>query len=168
VSRITTGKLKVNPEPILLQEVLEAAIDTSRPQIEAAELTLTTKIPTTPVKMTGDRVRLTQVFANLLNNAAKFTEPGGRVSVTVATNADRVSVTVRDTGIGIPAEVVPQLFGLFTQVDRALNRAQGGLGIGLAIVRRLVEMHGGQVTAHSDGPGKGSTFTVTLPTTPVS
>ena len=109
-------------------------------------------------------MRLTQVFTNVLNNAAKFTEPGGRVWLTVTPGADEVSVSVRDTGVGIPAEVLPILFSLFTQVDRSLNRSQGGLGIGLALVHRLVEMHHGRVEAHSDGPGKGAKFTITLPT----
>ncbi len=163
VSRITTGKLRLAPEPLTIQEVVEAALDMSRPQIEKAKLELTVDVPAEPVELTGDRVRLTQVFTNILNNAAKFTEPGGRVFLSVAATAGRVAVTVRDTGVGIPADVMPVLFGLFTQVDRSLNRSQGGLGIGLALVRRLVELHEGTVTAHSDGPGKGATFTVTLP-----
>jgi signal transduction histidine kinase len=165
VSRITTGKLRLTVEPLTIQEVVEAAIDMSRSQIEKAKLALTTDVPSEPVALTGDRVRLAQVFTNILNNAAKFTEPGGRVWLTVAPGADTVTVTIRDTGVGIPPEVLPVVFALFTQVDRSLNRAQGGLGIGLAIVRRLVEMHQGTVAAHSAGPGTGATFTVTLPTT---
>jgi signal transduction histidine kinase len=164
VSRITTGKLRLALEPLTIQEVVEAALDASRPQIERAKLALATDVPAEPIKLVGDRVRLTQVFTNILNNAAKFTEPGGRVWLTVASAGDRVSVTVRDTGVGIAPEVMPVLFALFTQVDRSLNRSQGGLGIGLALVRRLVEMHEGTVAAHSDGPGKGATFLVTLPT----
>jgi signal transduction histidine kinase len=163
VSRITTGKLRLSLEPLTVQEVVEAALDMSRSQIEKAKLTLSTDVPAEPVVLTGDRVRLAQVFTNILNNAAKFTEPGGQVAVSVETADGRVAVTVRDTGVGIPADVLPQLFGLFTQIDRSLNRSQGGLGIGLAIVRRLVEMHGGTVSAHSDGPGTGAAFTVTLP-----
>jgi signal transduction histidine kinase len=164
VSRITTGKLRLNPEPLTIQEVVEAAIEMSRPQIEKAKLALTTEVPPAPIRLTGDRVRLTQVLTNLLNNAAKFTEPGGRVRVAVTPSPGQVSVTVSDTGVGITADVLPVLFGLFTQVDRSLNRSQGGLGIGLALVRRLVEMHAGTVEARSDGPGKGATFIVTLPT----
>ena len=164
VSRITTGKLRLTPEALTIQEVVESALDTSRPQLEKARLTLAADVPAEPIKLFGDRVRLTQVFSNILNNAAKFTEPGGRVFLTVARDGDRVSVTIRDTGVGIPSDVMPVLFALFTQVDRSLNRAQGGLGIGLALVRRLVEMHEGTVAAHSEGPGKGATFTVTLPT----
>ncbi len=163
VSRISTGKLRLNPEPLTMQEVIETAVDTSRPLIEKAKLTLKVEVPSTPIKLTGDRVRLAQAITNLLNNAAKFTEPGGVVSVAVTPSPGQVSVAVRDTGVGIPADVLPHVFTLFTQVDRSLNRSQGGLGIGLALVRRLVEMHGGKVSAHSNGPGTGATFTVTLP-----
>ena len=163
VSRITTGKLRLTTEVVTIQEVIESALEMSRPQIDKAKLTLTADVPAEPVKLIGDRVRLTQVFTNILNNAAKFTEPGGGVTVAVSSAAGRVTVSVRDTGVGIPSDVLPVLFGLFTQVDRSLNRSQGGLGIGLAIVRRLVEMHEGEVAAHSAGPGTGATFTVTLP-----
>lgn len=165
VSRITTGKLRLAPERLTIQEVVEAAVDMSRSQFEAAKLELVLNVPAEPVLLTGDRVRLTQVFCNVLNNAVKFTEPGGRVYLSVTPHPGRVTVAVRDTGVGIPASVLPQLFGLFTQVDRTLNRSQSGLGIGLALVRRLVEMHGGTVTAHSDGPGTGATFTIHLPVT---
>ena len=164
VSRVTNGKLRLAIETLSVQEVIEAALDMSRPQIEAAKLALTVDVPAEPVRLAGDRVRLTQVFTNVLNNAAKFTEPGGHVWVSAVPSAGRVAVTVRDTGVGIPADVLPVVFALFTQVDRSLNRSQGGLGIGLALVRRLVEMHEGTVVAHSEGPGKGATFTVTLPT----
>jgi signal transduction histidine kinase len=165
VSRITTGKLRLTVEPLTIQEVVEAALDMCRAQIEKAGLALATDVPPAPVPLVGDKVRLTQVFSNVLNNAAKFTEPGGRVWVTAAATAGAVTVTIRDTGVGIPADVLPVVFALFTQVDRSLNRSQGGLGIGLAIVRRLVEMHRGTVAAHSDGPGTGAAFTITLPTT---
>ncbi len=166
VSRITNDKLQLTLDTVTVQEILESVAEMSRPRTEAAKLTLTTDLPTEQVKLTGDRVRLTQVFTNLLNNAVKFTEPGGQIWLTAATVGDRVMVTVRDTGVGIPAEVLPVIFTLFTQVDRSHNRSQGGLGIGLALVRRLVEMHGGAVSAHSDGPGRGATFTVTLPIKP--
>ncbi len=164
VSRISTGKLRLTVEPLTIQDVVESALEMSRPQIEKAELSLSIELPPAPVALVGDRVRLTQVFTNILNNAAKFTEPGGRVVLGVATTPGTVSVTIRDTGVGIPADVLPVVFALFTQVDRSLNRSQGGLGIGLALVRRLVEMHHGTASAHSDGPGTGATFTVTLPT----
>jgi signal transduction histidine kinase len=168
VSRITNDKLQVTPESLTLQEVLDTAVETSRPRIEAAKLTLTLDIPAQPIRMIGDRVRLTQVFGNLLNNSAKFTEQGGQVWLTATPADGQVTVTVRDTGVGIPPDVLPVIFTLFTQVDRSLNRSQGGLGIGLALVHRIVEMHGGRVTAHSEGLGKGATFTVTLPTNPAS
>ena len=166
VSRMTSGKLRLTTEILDIREVLETAIDTSGPLIEKARLTLTADLPAEAIRLTGDRVRLAQAFTNLLNNAAKFTEPGGTVWLTVTESAGWVSVVVRDSGVGIPQELLPEVFTLFTQVDRSLNRSQGGLGIGLALVRRLVEMHGGTVTAHSDGAGAGATFTVALPTVP--
>ena len=164
VSRITTGKLRLTSEPLTVQEVAEAALDMSRAQIEKAKLTLTVDLPPVPVKLNGDRVRLTQVLTNLLNNAAKYTDAGGSVWFTVCAEPGHATISVRDTGVGIPADVLPLVFALFTQVDRSLNRSQGGLGIGLALVRRLVEMHGGTVEAHSEGQGTGATFTVSLPT----
>lgn len=163
VSRITTGKLRLAPEALTVQEVVESAVDMSRSQLETAELELVVSAPAEPILLHGDRVRLTQVFCNVLNNAVKFTEPGGRVFVTVTPHPGRVTVAIRDTGVGIPESVLPQIFALFTQVDRTLNRTQSGLGIGLALVRRLVEMHGGTVSAYSDGPGTGATFTIHLP-----
>jgi signal transduction histidine kinase len=123
-------------------------------------------LPAEPVPLMADRLRLAQVFSNLLNNSAKYTEPGGSVTVSAAVGGDRVSVRVRDTGVGIAPEVLPRIFDLFTQVDRSLNRSQGGLGVGLALVRRLVELHGGTVAARSDGPGTGAEFTVELPLAP--
>jgi signal transduction histidine kinase len=164
VSRITTGKLRLNSESLTIQEVVDAALEMSRPQIEKARHTLKTELPTESIPLVGDRVRLTQVLTNLLNNSAKFTEPGGNIKLTVTHLEDQVSISVTDTGVGIPPDVLPVVFALFTQVDRSLNRSQGGLGIGLALVRRLVEMHSGTVAVHSEGPGKGATFTVTLPT----
>ena len=163
VSRLTTGKLRLTLEPLTVQEVIESVVDMSRAQIEKAGLTFIVDVPDQPIKLDGDRVRLTQAFCNVLNNASKFTEPGGTVWLTVRPVAGRVTVSVRDTGVGIPAAVLPQLFSLFTQVDRTLNRSQAGLGIGLALVRKLVEMHGGTVTAHSEGLGKGATFDIHLP-----
>src|SRR5262249_3426065 len=146
--------------------VFDASLDISSPLIEKARLTLTVDLPADPIRLDADRVRLAQVFSNLLNNAAKYTEPGGRVSVTATVSGERVTVQVLDTGVGIAPEVLPRIFELFTQVDRSLNRSQGGLGVGLALVRRLVELHGGTVSARSDGPGKGAEFTVELPIAP--
>ena len=162
VSRITRGKLRLDLDAILLGDVIESALEISRPVVQKAGLTLHVVLPPAPVPMQGDRVRLAQVFSNLLNNAAKYTEPGGSVYVTVEAG-ESIVVRVRDTGVGVPAEMLPRLFELFTQVDRSLNRSQGGLGIGLALVRRLTEMHGGTVEATSEGPGKGSEFVVRLP-----
>lgn len=163
VSRITTGKLRLKREPLTLQEVLDTALEISRPHIEKAGLEFVVNLPDEPIDLFADRVRLAQVFSNLLNNAAKFTETGGRVMVSATVEAGRVHVRVRDTGIGIPAEVMPHLFELFTQIDHTLNRSQGGLGVGLALVRRLVELHDGTVSAHSEGSGCGAEFRITLP-----
>lgn len=163
VSRITTGKLRLAIEPLHLDEILASALEISQPLLAKAQLQFTMNSPEKPIKLQGDRVRLAQVFSNLLNNAAKYTEPGGSVSLSVEPADAQVSVTVKDTGVGISPELMPHLFDLFTQVDRTMNRSQGGLGIGLALVRRLVEMHGGKVGVKSDGPGKGSEFVVTLP-----
>jgi signal transduction histidine kinase len=163
VSRITSGKMRLSPEPLLVQEIVDTAVDMSRPQLEKSGLELTLDVPAEPIRLVGDRVRLTQVLGNLLNNAAKFTETGGRVWLDVRRTGDRVSLTVRDTGVGIPAPLLPQIFDLFNQVERTVHRSHSGLGIGLALVQRLTEMHGGKVSAHSDGPGKGAAFTVELP-----
>jgi signal transduction histidine kinase len=163
VSRITTGKLRLTIEPLQFSEILTAALEISQPLIEKARHTLTVHAPAKDVKLYGDRVRLAQVFSNLLNNAAKYTEAGGTLSLNAEQTDSSITVRVKDTGVGIPPELLPHLFDLFTQVDRTLNRSQGGLGIGLALVRRLIEMHGGTVNAKSDGPGKGTEFTVVIP-----
>jgi signal transduction histidine kinase len=163
VSRITRGKLQLTLERVPVQAAVEAALEISRPRIDRAGLTLSVIPPAEPLAVTGDRIRLAQVFSNLLNNAAKYTERGGRVTVTLARDGDHAAVSVADTGVGIPPEVLPHIFDLFTQVDRTLNRAEGGLGIGLALVRRLVELHRGRVEARSDGVGRGAEFVVRLP-----
>ena len=163
VSRITTGKLRVQLEPTPLREVVEAAVEISRPALDRAKVRFELIAPDRPVTLSADRVRLAQVFSNLLNNAAKFTPEGGAVWFGVAVEGPEVVARVRDTGVGIPPEVLPRVFDLFTQLDRTMSRAQGGLGIGLALVKRLVELHGGTVTAASDGPGHGAEFTVRLP-----
>jgi signal transduction histidine kinase len=163
VSRITRGKLQLVTERVELSAIIESAVEISRPQIEKAELKLSVTGPGREVWLTADRVRLAQVLSNLLNNAAKYTEPGGQVSLVAEYRDSEAVIRVRDTGIGIPPDLLPRVFELFTQVDRSLNRSQGGLGIGLALVRRLVEMHGGRVAAHSDGPGRGAEFVVRIP-----
>ncbi len=164
VSRITRNRLELRRERIEFAAVIQSAIETSRPLIEQGRHKLTVHLPTDGVYLDGDAVRLAQVFSNLLNNSAKYTEPGGDISLTAQVDDGQVVVRVADTGIGIPAESLPQVFEMFSQVERNLNRAQGGLGIGLTLVRRLVEMHGGSVEAHSAGPEKGSEFVVRLPT----
>jgi signal transduction histidine kinase len=163
VSRITRGLIDVRHEPLDLLSSVRAALETSRPAIEAAGHSLTVELPATPISVTGDAVRLTQVFANLLTNAAKYTDAGGRIHVAAREERGRAVVTVRDSGIGIPASHLGSVFEMFMQVDRSNRRAQGGLGIGLTLVRSLVEMHDGRVEARSDGPGTGSEFVVELP-----
>jgi PAS domain S-box-containing protein len=163
VSRISRGKLELRRERVDLARVVQSAVETSRPLIEQMGHELAVVLPQQPVDVDADLTRLAQVFLNLLNNSAKYTEPGGRIRLTAGRQGGDVVVAVQDTGIGIPADKLPGVFDLFSQVEGAMSRSQGGLGIGLSLVKRLVEMHGGSVEARSDGPGKGSTFTVRLP-----
>jgi signal transduction histidine kinase/CheY-like chemotaxis protein len=163
VSRITRNKLELRRQRVTLDDVIDSAVETSRPLLDAHGHTLTVELPATPVLLDGDPVRLAQVFSNLLNNAAKYTDRGGRVRLTAERREGAVAVTVADTGIGIARETLPRLFEMFSQAAPAIDRAQGGLGIGLALVKGLVQMHGGTVEANSEGPGRGSTFVVTLP-----
>ena len=168
VSRITRGTIELRKEPVEFAAVVRSAVETSKPLIEEARHRLTISIPPEPLTLDADSVRLAQVFANLLNNAAKYTDPGGEIWLTAWREGNNVAVSVRDTGIGIPAEMLPRIFDIFTQVDRSAPRAQAGLGIGLTLVRMLVEMHGGSVAAASEGVGKGSEFVVRLPLAVVS
>lgn len=163
VSRVSRGKLELRRHRVRLADVLRAAIETSRPAVDAQQHTLHLRQPTDDVWLDADLTRLAQVFANLLNNSAKYMEPGGTITVDANASADEVVVSVRDTGIGIAPEMLPYVFDMFVQADRSLERAQGGLGIGLTLVRRLVELHNGLVTVRSEGPGKGSEFVVRLP-----
>ena len=163
VSRITRNRLALRKERIELATVVQDALDTSRPHIEASGHELAVTLPPRPIHVNADPTRLAQVFSNLLNNAAKYTEPGGRIALTAEREGSDVVVRVGDTGIGIPAEMLPRIFEMFTQVDRSLERSQGGLGIGLTLVRRLVELHGGSIEARSGGHGLGSEFVVRLP-----
>jgi signal transduction histidine kinase len=163
VSRISRNKLELRKTRVELAAVMSNAVETSRPLIDSAGQRLTVALPQEPVYLDADLTRLAQVFWNLLNNASKYTDPGGRIDVTAETRNGEVIVLVRDEGVGIPPEALPRLFEMFSQVDRSLERSQGGLGIGLALVRGLVTMHGGSVEAYSDGPGQGSAFTVRLP-----
>jgi PAS domain S-box-containing protein len=163
VSRISRNKLELRTCRVGLVTVVEAALETSRPVVEAGGHELTVSMPPEPIYLDADPVRLAQVFANLLNNAAKYTEVGGRISLTARRQGDEVIVAVRDSGIGIPAEILPRIFDIFSQATPALERAQGGLGIGLSLAKGLVELHHGSIEAHSDGPGRGSEFVVRFP-----
>jgi PAS domain S-box-containing protein len=163
VSRINRNKMELRRSRVSLAEVVSSAVETARPLIEAAGHELTVTLPGVPVILDADPVRLAQVFSNLLANSAKYTEEGGRIRVRAEQRDGSVVVSVQDTGIGIPAASLPHIFDMFSQVDRSIERATGGLGIGLALVKGLVEMHGGTVAAESAGPGQGSVFTVTLP-----
>jgi len=163
VSRITRDWIELRREAVELAAVIHGAVETARPLIESAHHQLTVDVPAEPLVLEADPVRLTQVFANLLNNAAKFTASEGRIWLSVRREQSDVVVSVRDTGIGIPSDMLSKVFDLFTQVDRTYSRTQGGLGIGLTLVKRLVDMHGGQVEAQSEGRGRGSEFVVRLP-----
>jgi CheY-like chemotaxis protein/two-component sensor histidine kinase len=167
VSRITRGKIDLRLERVPISEIIHSAVETSQLAIERAGHQLAVALPEEALVLQADRVRLTQVFANLLNNAAKYTDPGGRIWVEVWREDGQVLTSVRDTGIGIPSESLGRVFDMFAQAHRAVGRGQGGLGIGLTMVRSLVEMHHGTVEAHSAGSGAGSEFLVRLPLAPV-
>jgi signal transduction histidine kinase len=166
VSRITRGRIDLRTQRVEIAAVVRSAVETSQPLIDAAHHQLSLEIPPQPLFVEGDPVRLVQIFSNLLNNAARYTDDSGRISLTVRRENRELVVAVRDTGVGIPPEMLPRVFDLFTQVDPVLRRSgrnQGGLGIGLTLVRTLVEMHGGSVEARSAGPRQGSEFRVRLP-----
>ena len=163
VARISRGTFELRREPVALEDVIRNAVETSRPSVDASGHDLVVRLPADAIYVDADVVRLAQVFANLLNNAAKYTAPGGRIVVSAEQEADTVVVGVEDSGIGIPPEMLAQVFEPFIQLDRSLERSRSGLGIGLALAKRLVEMHGGSIEAHSPGPGRGSRFTVRLP-----
>jgi signal transduction histidine kinase/ActR/RegA family two-component response regulator len=163
VSRFTTGKLSLRRDIVALADVMRAALDTARPFIEARHHALQVELPAEPLMLAADATRLAQVFSNLLNNAAKFTPPGGQVALSARREGDELVVRVRDTGIGIAPEQLPGVFEMFAQVDQSLERSQAGLGVGLTLARRLIELHGGSLTARSAGLGQGSEFTARLP-----
>jgi PAS domain S-box-containing protein len=163
VSRITRGKVALRPEFVDLAEVAERAVETTRPLMEALGHKLELEISEEPPLLYADPTRLGQVVANLLNNAAKYTEKGGLITLRARREGGEAVVRVTDTGAGIPADILPHVFELFAQADRTLDRARGGLGIGLTLVKSLVEQHGGSVQAYSEGPGRGSEFVVRLP-----
>jgi PAS domain S-box-containing protein len=163
VSRISRNKLELRRSRVLLADVVSSALETARPVVEAAGHELITTLPAEPVHLDADLTRLAQVFSNLLTNSAKYTDRGGRIELAAELRSGEVEVSVRDTGIGIPTDALPHVFEMFSQVDRSIERSTGGLGIGLALVKGLAEMHGGTVTAESGGPGMWSTFIVRLP-----
>ena len=163
VSRITRGMITLQLEPVLLQAIVARAVETARPAIDAHRHSLELDLPDELISVEGDKTRLVQVIANILHNAAKFMDPGGRIRLTARREGQFAVIKITDTGIGIAPEQIPKIFELFTQVHSGTERAQGGLGIGLALVRRLTEMHGGTVSVQSDGAGRGAEFTVRLP-----
>jgi PAS domain S-box-containing protein len=163
VSRITRGQLTLRRERVDLRAAIAAAVETAQPQMTAAEVGLTVDLPEQPLLLDADQTRIAQVFLNLLTNAAKFTPPGGHVTLSARPQADRVAVSVRDTGIGIAPDDHARVFSMFVQLNRDMRRSEAGLGIGLTLVKQMTELHGGTVSMWSEGVGKGSEFTVTLP-----
>jgi PAS domain S-box-containing protein len=163
ISRISQNKMELRRSRVLLSDVVSSAVETASSAIEFGKHKFSVSLPSEPVHLDADLTRLSQVFSNLLTNSAKYTEPGGSIWLMAEQRGDDVRVSVRDNGTGIPPESLARIFDMFSQVDRSLERATGGLGIGLALVKGLTEMHGGRVEAESEGQGLGSTFTVTLP-----
>ncbi|MEO5701815.1 MAG: ATP-binding protein [Casimicrobiaceae bacterium] len=163
VSRVKHGKIELRRQSLVLRDVLLGAIEGMRPMFESRGHALEISLPERPLTLDADGVRLTQVFSNLLHNAAKYTDPGGHIRVEVEREDDQAVVRIADNGVGIDPEILPHIFQLFVQAPVALDRSQGGLGIGLTLVRSLVELQGGQVEANSSGRGRGSTFEVRLP-----
>jgi len=164
VSRIVSGKIELQMKSVLLSDVLNSAIESSRSLIDQMNHQLSVSLPSVPIRLDADFTRLSQVFLNLLNNAAKYSEPNGKIYVNAIQERNEVILSVRDSGIGISSEKLPFIFDMFTQADQSLEKSRGGLGIGLSLVRRLVEMHGGTVEAKSEGVGCGSEFVVRIPT----
>jgi signal transduction histidine kinase len=163
ISRITLGKIRLQTEIVNAGELVTAAVEISRPLVEKNQHQLTVSQPEEPVVLVGDRARLTQVLSNLLNNAAKYTPAGGQIHFSLEQEGDDAVFRVRDTGIGIPANMLEKVFDMFIQIDSGLDRTHGGLGIGLTLVRELVNMHQGSIRVTSEGPGRGSEFVVRLP-----
>lgn len=163
VSRVSRGLIELRRENLRLDDVLAAAIEATRPLVVSRRHALVREAAPAEFHVSGDRVRLVQVFSNLLINAAKYTQPGGQIEIKTSRAGSAVHVSIRDNGAGIPREMLQAIFEMFRQVPGSLDRAPGGLGIGLTLVRTLIELHGGQVEAQSEGPGHGSTFIVSLP-----
>jgi two-component system CheB/CheR fusion protein len=163
LTRIGAGKIQLEREPVVVQELLEQSVEDARPLIGERRHAIEVIVPGEPIRIAADRARLHQVFVNLLTNAAKYTPPGGRISLQATLEGNEAVVKVTDNGVGIPTEMQPRIFELFTQVETSRALSRGGLGIGLALVKDLVAMHGGSVQVRSEGAGKGSEFTVRLP-----
>jgi signal transduction histidine kinase len=164
VSRVSQGKISLKKDRVELGDVLRSAIEASQHNLDAGDHAFVVDIPTAPIWLDADHTHLAQIVANLLNNAAKYTPAGGTVSLSAAREPDMIRITVSDTGVGIPPEMQSKIFEIFAQVEDHLAKAQGGLGIGLALVKQLVTLHGGDITVESAGPDMGSTFIVRLPT----
>jgi len=163
VSRIVQGKVVVKPEKLMLRELVDRAVESSSPRVAGRDQLLSVQLPAEEIELDGDAVRLAQVLANLINNASKFSGQNTRICLTASFADGELKIAVRDEGTGIEPAFLPHVFDLFAQGDQTLDRSQGGLGIGLTLVKHLVELHGGRVTAHSDGPGKGAEVVVYLP-----
>jgi CheY-like chemotaxis protein/two-component sensor histidine kinase len=163
VSRITRGQLALRKTRVQLSAVVNLAVEAAEPMIKAKRHTLIVNLPPTPLELEADHLRLSQVISNLLTNAAKYTDEGGEISLRATAEAGVLTLSVRDNGIGVRPEDLPNLFAMFSQVHGARDRAEGGLGIGLALARGLVDLHGGRIEARSEGPGRGSEFVVRLP-----
>jgi CheY-like chemotaxis protein/two-component sensor histidine kinase len=162
VTRISQGKMLLKREVVELATIVQGAVETSRPLIQQYQHELSLALPEQPLYLDADVTRLAQVFSNLLNNAAKYTPPGGHIELSAQRQGSDVLISVKDSGIGIPADKLPTIFEMFSQVHPALERTESGLGIGLSLVKRLVEMHGGIIEARSRGPGQGAEFEVRL------
>jgi signal transduction histidine kinase len=162
VARIAEGKLTLSLQVVSLGSIVDAAIEMARPALDRKEHRLSVNLPTEPAMLRADPLRLPQVFSNLLTNAAKYTDPGGRIELTAVIDGTRLRVSIRDNGIGIPPEALTRVFGLFSQMEGANARAEGGMGIGLALAKGIVELHGGRIEARSQGRGHGSEFITTL------
>jgi signal transduction histidine kinase len=163
VARIGRGTIELRRERVQLGAAINAAVESCRPLMERSRLQMTVSMPVEPIHVDGDLARLAQVFANLLSNAVKFNALGGQIWLSADREGAEAVVRVRDSGAGIEPDMLDRIFEPFVQSSRAVDRAAGGLGIGLTLARRLVEMHGGSVSAHSDGPGKGAELVVRLP-----
>jgi signal transduction histidine kinase len=163
VSRITRGQLELKKDFIDLQSVIDAATETARPLLEAKNHSLITRLPDTSVRLDADPLRMSQILGNLLTNAAKYTDAGGRIVLSATAGENGLTLSVQDNGIGLSPETIPELFSMFSQVTSAIDRTEGGLGIGLGLVKGLVTLHGGRVEARSAGLGHGSEFVVSFP-----